>query len=146
MSLNLKKIITDFKKYHYFILNKSKIISLGNSNSNTKAKNKALEKLKKKSKGSRLIHRVKLSKSKNINNRLIKVDDSIPLYIEIREYVFLVDKIKPKSKSVDINVFLRKKYLIKGINIKDIKSQVKLYIKNKLSGNFSKLNFLGKKN
>tara|TARA_B110000977_G_C11036685_1_gene477321 strand:- start:1268 stop:1699 length:432 start_codon:yes stop_codon:yes gene_type:complete len=143
MSLNLKKIITNFKKYHYFILNKNKIISLGKSNSNTKAKMDALEKLKKKSDGERIIHRVKFSKSKNINNTLIKIDDSIPVYIEIREYVFLVDKIKPKLRSIDINVFLRKKYLIKGINLKDIKLQVKKYIKNKLSGNFSELNFLG---
>ena len=47
MSLNLKKIITEFKKYHGFIFNKNKIITLGSSNSNTEAKNKALQKLKK---------------------------------------------------------------------------------------------------
>ena len=141
--INLKKIITEFKKYHYFIYNKNKIISLGNGNSNTEAKNLALDKLKKKSDGERIIYRVKLSKSKYINNTLISVDESIPIYLEIRKYIFNGNNIKPKAKSVDVNVFLRKKYLIKGINIKDIKSQVKLYIKDKLSGNFSVLNFLG---
>lgn len=142
MSLNLKKIITSFKKYHYFIMNKGKITLLSSDNSNTTAKNNSSKKLKTVNADNIKVYRIKLSKSTNLKNVLLDLDESIPLYIEIREYDFKNNNIKPGNEKPDINVFIKKKYLIKGIKMKDLKSEVKLYIRNKLSGVYTKLNYI----
>ena len=123
-------------------MNKGKISLLSSDNSNTNAKNEALNKLTKANVDNTQVYRIKLAKSTNLKNILLNLDESIPLYIEIREYNFQSNSIKPGNEKPDINVFIKKKYLIKGIKMKDLKSEVKLYIKNKLSGVFTKLNYI----
>ena len=142
MSLNLKKIITDFRKYHYFIMNKGKISLLSSDNSNTTAKNNAFDKLKKTGLDKIYLYRIKLSKSSNYESVFTDATKIGPLYFEINEYIYNKKKIQPTNEKSKVNVFIKQKYLINGIKMKDIASNVKKYMQNKLNTIPTKLNYL----
>lgn len=139
----LKKIITEFKKYHYFIYINNKIGRISSDNSNTKAKQDALMKLLKLDKDNVYIYRVKLSKSSTLSSALINIKNTGSLYIQIREYIFKKNKkIYPNNENIDVNVFIKNKYLKEGIKMKDINSNILKYIKGNLSLIPSKLNYI----
>ena len=141
--MNLKNIIEKFNKYHYFVYINNKIGKISSNNSNTVAKNEAFTKLNKLSHYKIYIYRIKLSKTSTLQSSLINLDKTGPLYFEIREYIFKKNKkIYPNSDNTEANVFLKKKYLISGLKIKDFVSNVKKFIKGKLSLIPSKINYI----
>ena len=140
--MNLKNIIETFNKYHYFAYINNKVGKLSSDNSNTEAKNLAFSKLNKLNQNKIFVYRIKLSKTSSLQSSLINLDKTGPLYFEIREYIFKKNKkIYPNTDNAEANVFL-KKYLVSGLKMKDFVSNVKKFIKGKLSLILSKINYL----
>ena len=141
--MNLKNIIEDFNKYHYFAYINNKVGKLSSDNSNTEAKNLAFSKLNKLNQDKIFVYRIKLSKTSSLESSLINLDKTGPLYFEIREYIFKKNKkIYPNTDNAEANVFLKKKYLVSGLKMKDFVSNVKKFIKGKLSLIPSKINYI----
>ena len=80
------------------------------------------------------VYRAKLSKTSTLQSSLIRLDKTGPLYFEIREYIFNKNKkIYPNRDNVSANVFLNEEYIISGLKMKDFVSNIKKFIKGKLS-------------
>ena len=139
--MSLKKIITEFKKYHYFIMNKGKIILLSSNNSNTTAKNNALNKLKGNVINDTIIlFRAKLAKTSKKDNSLVNYNDISKLYFEISEYRITPENqnIKP-TDNVKGNVFIKDE---KHIKINSLKKFIKKYAFNKLENTLVKVSYI----
>ena len=141
--MNLKNIIENFNKYHYFVHINNKVGKLSSSNSNTEAKNLAFSKLNKLNQDKMFVYRVKLSKTSTLQSSLIRLDKTGPLYFEIRDYIFNKNKkIYPNRDNVRANIFLKEEYIISGLKIKDFVINVKKFIKGKLSLIPSNINYI----
>ena len=125
--MDIKNIITNAEKHHYYFVQKSKVLELSSSNSSQKAKDITLEYIKSN------LHILKdqyvvYIQLKKIPNKNLKADKYSalnmiggPIVIVIRVY-----KINKKSKLVmdsredrNTQVYITQKYLIKNLEIKN---------------------------